>query len=190
MKRLNILIQAAVFMAFSAGLSAQSLSDQQILKLYDGLRVADVCDGMDYVGLHDQGLMDQSITALWKDIENFHHIFRGIALTVRYVPTNREFPTNLRGKEYEKWRDEWYTNLSGEPFIDSIRPGKAIVIDNAGHNDVGTVGSNNSMIWKTKGAVGIVSNGGVRDNDEIIKEQIPLIHEYCQQGQGHPSGQK
>ena len=184
MKRLNILIQAAVFMAFSAGLSAQSLSDQQILKLYDGLRVADVCDGMDYVGLHDQGLMDQSITALWKDIENFHHIFRGIALTVRYVPTNREFPTNLRGKEYEKWRDEWYTNLSGEPFIDSIRPGKAIVIDNAGHNDVGTVGSNNSMIWKTKGAVGIVSNGGVRDNDEIIKEQIPLYMNIANRGRG------
>ena len=43
---------------------------------------------MDYIGLHDQGLMDPSIEALWKNIENFDHVFRGIALTVRYVPTN------------------------------------------------------------------------------------------------------
>ncbi len=184
MKKYIVIFQSFFLLAIGTGLFGQKLTDSQILKLYDGLRVADVSDGMDYIGLHDQGLMDQSIEALWKDIENFHHIFRGIALTVRYVPTNREFPSNLRGKDYEKWRDEWYTNLSGEPFIDSITPGNVIVIDNAGHNDVGTVGSNNSMIWKTKGAVGIVSNGGVRDNDEIIKEQIPVYMNIDNRGRG------
>ena len=102
---------------------SQHLSDGEILKLYEGLRVADVSDGMDYIGLHDLGLMDQSIEALWKDIENFSHMFCGIAMTVRYVPTTKEFPSNLRGKEYEKWRDQWYTVYSGEPFIDSIRKG-------------------------------------------------------------------
>ena len=75
-------------------------------------------------------------------------------------------------------------NLSAEPFIDSIAPGNVIVIDNAGHNDVGTVGSNNSLIWKKKGAVGIVSNGGIRDTDEIIKEQIPVYLDIANRGRG------
>jgi hypothetical protein len=49
----------------------EKLTDDEILKLYDGLRVADVSDGMDMVGLRDAGLMDQRIEALWKDTEKF-----------------------------------------------------------------------------------------------------------------------
>ena len=45
------------------------LTDEEILKLYEGLRVADVSDGLDMVGLRDAGLMDQSIVPLWKDID-------------------------------------------------------------------------------------------------------------------------
>src|SRR5436305_13921037 len=30
------------------------------------------------------------------------------------------------------------------------------------------------MLWKTRGAVGVVTSGGARDTDEIIKEKIPL----------------
>ncbi|HYW95751.1 MAG TPA: RraA family protein [Bacteroidales bacterium] len=184
MKRISIFIQAFVLTVFTTGVQAQIPTNRDILQLYDGLRVADVSDGMDYIGLHDQGLLDQSIESLWKNIDNFDHVFRGIALTVRYVPTNREFPSNLRGEEYEKWRDKWYGELSGEPFIDSITAGNVIVIDNAGDSDVGTVGSNNSLIWKKKGAVGIVSNGGIRDTDEIIKEQIPVYLNIAKRGRG------
>jgi regulator of RNase E activity RraA len=82
----------------------------------------------------------------------------------------------------------WYTNLSGEPFIDAIRKGHVIVIDNAGDKDAGSTGSNNSMIWKSKGAVGILSAGGVRDTDEIIKQQIPVYMDVSKRGRGHPSG--
>ena len=35
--------------------------------MYKWLRVADVSDGMDVVGLQDIGLVDQEIHALWKD---------------------------------------------------------------------------------------------------------------------------
>ncbi len=42
----------------------EKLTDDEILKLYDGLRVADVSDGMDMVGLRDAGLMDQRIESL------------------------------------------------------------------------------------------------------------------------------
>src|ERR1041384_7957619 len=73
----------------------KELTDKQILDLYKELRVADVSDGMDIVGLKHAGLMDQRIQALWKDIDSFKHQFRGIAVTARYVPTNRYVPNNM-----------------------------------------------------------------------------------------------
>ncbi|HET9279212.1 MAG TPA: hypothetical protein VFN95_13535, partial [Flavitalea sp.] len=42
-------------------LAQKVYTDQEILKLYKGLRVADVSDGMDIAGLKDVGLMDQRI---------------------------------------------------------------------------------------------------------------------------------
>jgi regulator of RNase E activity RraA len=162
----------------------KTLSDAEILRLYEGLRVADVSDGMDAIGLHDCGLLDPSITALWKDPVHFAHRMTGIALTVRYVPTNRVFPTGLSLQEYEKWRDEWYTRISPEPFVDSIRQGSIIVIDNQGDNDTGTTGSNNILYWKKKGAVGVLSAGGVRDTDEISKEQVPVYMDIMKRGRG------
>lgn len=160
------------------------LNDDEILKLFGGLRVADVSDGMDLVGLKDLGLLDPEIEALWKDIDEFKHMFCGIAVTVRYVPTNRVFPTNTSKEEYEKWRNEWYGKLSPEPFIEHLKKGSVVVIDNAGDGDTGSTGSNNSMLWVKKGAVGIVSAGGVRDTDEIIKQQIPVYMDISKRGRG------
>ncbi len=159
--------------------------NEKLIKLYQGLRVADVCDGMDMVGLKDVGLMDPKISPLWKDIENFSHQFAGIAFTVRYVPSQRvPHPESTSIDDYKNWRDQWYTNLSGEPFIEHIRPGHVVVIDNEDDGDTGTTGSNNSMIWTKKGAVGIISAGGVRDTDEIIKQNIPLYMDYFKRGRG------
>lgn len=165
-------------------LYSQPVSDEVLLKLYKGLRVADVSDGMDAVGLPGRGLMDPAVEALWKNIDNFSHMFCGIAVTVRYVPSQREFPTNLRGADYDRWVGEWYNKLSPEPFLDSLSPGTVLVIDNAGNTDAGTVGSNNIMIWKKHGMNGLVSNGGVRDTDEIIKQQIPVYMELANRGRG------
>jgi len=47
--------------------------DRALLRLFDGLRVADVSDGMDVVGLQDVGLMDPKVGPLWRDLENFTH---------------------------------------------------------------------------------------------------------------------
>lgn len=161
------------------------IDDQTLLKLYKGLRVADVCDGMDMVGLKDVGLMDPKISPVWKDIQNFKHQFVGIAFTVRYVPSQKvPHPQSSSTDEYKKWRDLWYTDLSGEPFIKDIKPGHVIVIDNQGDGDTGSTGSNNSMLWKSKGAVGIISAGGVRDIDEIEKQEIPLYMDYQKRGRG------
>jgi regulator of RNase E activity RraA len=163
--------------------SKKNYTDQELLTLFKGLRVADVSDGMDIVGLKDVGLLSTGIEALWKDVDSFAHHFCGIALTVRYVPTNRG-PVPADMTTYRNWRDQWYTNISGEPFINEIRPGNVIMIDNAGDKDAGSTGSNNSMIWKSKGAVGIVSAGGVRDTDEIMKQKIPLYMDISKRGRG------
>ena len=61
-----------LFILFISKTFAQKeLTDRQVLDLYKELRVADVSDGMDMVGLKDAGLMDQRIQALWKDIDSF-----------------------------------------------------------------------------------------------------------------------
>lgn len=172
-----------LFSAISAQ-ESKSLSDDELIKLYTGLRVADVSDGMDFIGLHDQGLMDPSIEALWKDIDNFDHHICGIALTVRYVPTNRKFPTDLPAEDYQKWVNHWYSQISSEPFVDSIRPGSVVVIDNTGDGDTGTAGSNNSLWWTQRGMVGLISTGGVRDTDEIIKQRIPVYMNLSKRGRG------
>ena len=149
--------------------------DARILKAFEGLRVADVTDGMDFVGLQNVGLMDPEIHALWKDSKSFAHRFIGIAVTVRYVPTQR--PAAGGGKTYEQfraWEGKWYNELSSEPFAALIRPGTAIVIDEAPNADVGSIGSNNIMGWKLAGAVGVVTDATARDTDEVITEQVPL----------------
>ena len=66
--------------------------NKRILEMYKWLRVADVSDGMDVVGLQNIGLIDQEVHALWKDTEKFTHRTVGIAVTARYVPTNRREP--------------------------------------------------------------------------------------------------
>jgi len=149
--------------------------DQRLLKAFEGLRVADVCDGMDFVGLKNIGLMDPEIHPVWKDTKEYKHRFIGIAVTVRYVPTQRAAPPG--GLSYEEFRareGKWYSELSFEPFGELIRPGTAIIIDEAPLADVGSIGSNNIMSWKLKGAVGVVTDATARDTDEVATEQMPL----------------
>lgn len=149
--------------------------DARILKAFEGLRVADVTDGMDFVGLKNIGLMDPEIHSLWKDAKEFKHRFIGIAVTVRYVPT--QSPPPAPGLSYDEFRareGQWYNQRSPEPFAELIRPGTAIVIDEAPNADVGSIGSNNIMGWKLRGAVGVVTDATARDTDEIATEQMPL----------------
>jgi|GEM_PF-1460713 len=77
--------------------------DQKLLTLFDGLRVADVSDGMDAVGLQNTGLMNSDIRPLWKDTVKFTHRFIGIAVTARYVPTQHPPAGLMKTADYDKW---------------------------------------------------------------------------------------
>ncbi|MCX6238952.1 MAG: RraA family protein [Bacteroidia bacterium] len=147
--------------------------DAKILELYKNLRVADVSDGLDMVGLPGTGLVDPAIHADWVDLKDFTHIFRGIAVTVRYVPTQR-LPLPASGEEFHKWEGNFYNSYSHEAFTQLIKPGTAVVIDDVEDKDIGSIGSNNILYWYKLGAVGIVTDAGSRDTDEVGLERVPL----------------
>src|SRR5687768_6499559 len=91
--------------------------DAKLLKLFEGLRVADVSDGMDAVGLHNTGLMNPEIHPLWRDAKEYKHRIIGIAVTVRYVPSQRPPAGKMPRAEFDRWVGNWYSTFSPEPFV-------------------------------------------------------------------------
>jgi regulator of RNase E activity RraA len=145
----------------------------ELLKLYQSLRVADVSDGLDMVGLPDTGLVDPAIHADWLDREHLKHVIRGIAVTARYVPTQR--PDRPRPDEdFAGWEGNYYSTYSTEAFASAIQPGTVVVLDDVEDKDIGSIGSNNILSWVKAGAVGVVTDAGARDTDEIALQKVPL----------------
>ncbi|MEJ2701131.1 MAG: RraA family protein [Sedimentisphaerales bacterium] len=156
--------------------------DEQILKLFEGLRVSDVSDGMDKVGLNNTGLMSPEIHPSWKDTTHYAHRFIGIAVTARYVPTNKPPAPAMETKAFDAWVGKTYSQVTPEPFVPLIRKGTALIIDDAPNSDVGTIGSNNIMGWRLRGCVGVVTNAGARDTDEVATEKVPLYLRHVSRG--------
>ena len=148
--------------------------DDKLLKAFEGLRVADVSDGMDAIGLHNTGLMDPEVRPLWRDTKDYAHRFIGIAVTARYVPTQEPTAGNRSVGDYDRWAGQWYRVRSSEPFVPLLRPGSALVIEDTAEADVGSIGSNNIMSWKVRGCVGVVTSATARDTDEIVTQKVPL----------------
>ena len=156
--------------------------DREILKLFEGLRVADTSDGMDKVGLADVGLMTPEIHAAWKDTQEYKHRFVGIAVTARYVPSNDPRAQAMETEAFDRWVGKTYNEITPEPFVPLIREGTALVIDDAETRDVGTIGSNNIMGWKVRGMVGVVTDSGARDTDEVATQKVPLYFRHVSRG--------
>ena len=139
---------------------------EELLDLYAPLRVADVRDGMDWMMYHFRGSMSPHIRPL------FRTRACGIARTARYVPYPGPLPT-MSPDEYTEWVGWYYREVCPYPWIDRIEPGDFCVIDQSGV-DAGLMGSNNSLAGVARGARGYVTNGGVRDTDELILQQVPF----------------
>lgn len=146
---------------------------EALLKAFEDLRVADVRDGMDTLGLHAIGSMDPTIRPLWRT-----RVY-GIARTVRYLPFAGRLP-DLRGDEYWEWSGSYYRDVCPYPWMDELQPGDLAVIDQSGVN-AGLMGSSNTLTGLRRGARGYVSNGGVRDTDEIILQKVPFWSSFCSQ---------
>jgi len=155
---------------------------KEILDLYKDLRVTDVLDGMDLIGLQDIGLMDNDIRPLWRDPDKFTHRVVGFAVTVRYVPTDTRVGVNSFKtiEDAKTWKGQQYGRASDAGWMKSGKPGDVVVMDVNDVFECGNIGSNNSLGWALAGFVGVISNGGARDTDEIIKTgKIPV---YCRDG--------
>lgn len=146
----------------------------ELLALFSDLRVADVRDGMDWMMQHHQGSLSPQIRPLWRTRAV------GIARTARYLPYKGTIPT-MTPEAYSEWSGWYYGNVCTYPWIEAIEPGDFCIIDQSAVN-AGLMGSNNTMDGILKGAVGYVSNGGVRDTDEIILQKIPFWSAMVSQG--------
>ena len=148
---------------------------QALVEQIKGIRVTDWHDALDTLGLFDRGLMSPDIRPLWRDFESFAHCIRGFAFTVRVVPSSKAI-TARDPEDFRRQEREWYA-AEGR-WADELRPGDLIVVDARVSRDCGFIGSQNSLQWLAKGAVGIVSSGGARDTDEVIKQKVPV---YCRE---------
>ena len=147
---------------------------KELLALFEGLRVADVRDGCDWVGLHGYGTMAPGIRPLYRTRAC------GIARTCRYLPFEGPLP-RLTPEEYTAWSGWYYGNVCTYPWLAEIEEGDFIVIDQSGI-DVGLMGSSNTMDGIGRGARGYVTNGGMRDTDELILQGIPFWSALISQG--------
>jgi 4-hydroxy-4-methyl-2-oxoglutarate aldolase len=147
---------------------------EELLELYADLRVADVRDGMDWNMMHHYGSMWPAIRPLWRTRAV------GIARTARYLPYEGTIP-HMTPEEYTEWSSWYYGNVCTYPWMKAVEPGDFVVLDQSGV-DVGLMGSNNALGGIRNGAVGYVTNGGVRDTDEVILEKIPFWSKFVSQG--------
>ena len=147
---------------------------ERLLILFKDLRVADVRDGMDWNMMHHYGSMSPSIRPLWRTRAV------GVARTARYLPYEESIPT-MTPEEYSRWSSWYYQNVCTYPWMKAIERGDFIVIDQSGV-DVGLMGSNNSLAGVRDGAAGYVTNGGVRDTDELILQKVPFWSAMISQG--------
>jgi regulator of RNase E activity RraA len=151
--------------------------NRRIVAMFDGLRVADVSDGMDVVGLANTGIVHQEIRPLWRDTESFRHRIIGIAVTARYVPTNRR-----EAKMDPASISRWYRDITSEAFQDVLFPGSVLVIDAAEDGESRSIGSSNIRGWQKRGMLGVVTSGGLADSDEIIHHRVPAYHRRFARG--------
>ncbi|MDR1972373.1 MAG: hypothetical protein LBQ46_10695 [Treponema sp.] len=148
----------------------------KIIKKFDGLRVTDVRDGMDWMGYIHYGTVDHSIQHLWRDVNTVI----GIAKTARYVPFEGPSPTCI-GDEYTQWVRMYYKEICYDPWGREIKKGDFVCLDIAGL-DVGLLGSNNTLGCTNKGAVGFLTNGGgIRDTDECVIQKIHVWSKFRSQ---------
>jgi 4-hydroxy-4-methyl-2-oxoglutarate aldolase len=139
---------------------------KQLLALYKDLRVADVRDGMDWNGMHHYGSMSSDIRPI------FRTRAAGIARTCRYLPFRGPVPA-IAAEDYRKWSDRYYEKVCTYPWMKEIEQGDFIVIDQS-FVPAGLMGSANGLAAFGSGARGFVTNGGVRDTDELILQKVPF----------------
>lgn len=149
----------------------KTISDEErkvLLESFEGLRIADVADAMDHVGLFNVGLMDKAVRPITPGMR-----ICGIAFTTRSKAMRGKIP-DMSSEEYEKYVSDWYKNIHPTPYRQYMKAGDVLVIDAEG-TEVGYIGSYNSLAMKKQGVRGIVIDGGCRDTREVQLENVAVF---------------
>jgi len=145
-------------------MALDSSQKKQILDTVSKLRVTDIRDGLDWVGLHHFGTVSPEIRPLWRTKS------AGFAHTMRHIPTQQKVP-DLTPDEYTKWAYEyWYGQVFANDMSTLIDESTFLVVDTC-NTPTPAVGSMDSMIWAALGARGCLTNGGARDTDETLESK-------------------
>ncbi|MGB4136308.1 MAG: fumarylacetoacetate hydrolase family protein [Microbacterium sp.] len=88
----------------------------------------------------------------------------GTARTLRFVPT-REDLFQAHGGGYN----------AQKRLFDAVGPGEVIVIEARGDSGTGTLGDILALRARTRGAAGVVTDGGVRDFDAVAEIGLPVF---------------
>jgi regulator of RNase E activity RraA/2-keto-4-pentenoate hydratase/2-oxohepta-3-ene-1,7-dioic acid hydratase in catechol pathway len=89
----------------------------------------------------------------------------GFARTLRYLPLREDLFARYGGGMNAQ-----------KQAIDQIRPGEVLVIDARQESSAGTIGDILALRAQTRGAVGIVTDGAIRDAARIAELEIPAYH--------------
>lgn len=142
------------------------MNSYDLLPQFEGLRVADIRDGLDVMGYHHYATLSPGFRPLWRSTAI------GVARTARYLPYQGRIP-ELDPEPYAKWSGRYYGETCTYPWVKEIQKGDFMAIDCSGV-DAGLIGSENSLACLKNGAVGFVSDGGIRDTDEVILQKVPF----------------
>jgi len=143
----------------------------ELLKVFEGLRAADVRDGMDSEGYYHYGSVNPKFRPMAGGIRTI-----GIAKTARFLPYAGTDPNSAPGEECDGWIKESSASAesgAADAFWSDIRPGDFVCLDLA-DTDCGVIDSADSLRLRTKDCAGYLVNGGARDIDEMISQKIPV----------------
>lgn len=123
------------------------------------LGTANITGRMGALGLRNCHM--QGVTPL----SNERAKFCGEAVTVRYIPAREDLDARPQTPDEIRANPQWR-------MADTIEPGQVLVIDSRGEARGGVVGGVIASRLAYRGAAAIVTDGGLRDSEELAK--LPL----------------
>lgn len=114
---------------------------------------------MRHHGLHNTGLRD--VLPLDPELPRF----AGPAFTLRYAPLRED----LLDQQYMDNKDNLMT-----PAIEDCPAGAVFLMDSGGNRDVGLLGGNIVMRLSRRGVAAAVTDGAMRDIEEIVGAGMPV----------------
>ena len=151
----------------------------ETLALFRTVRTSDVTDALDSMGLQERYEMDPAMRPLYPGIH-----FAGLALTMEYGIS----ADKLSAMSYEEFDERQY-KPGPEGLWHEAGPYGAldeVLVLDAKRTRAGILGSNNTLMARTKGTVGFIIDGTCRDSGECIIQQTPM---FCSvRSPAHPMG--